>query len=167
MKRLGVILAVAGCLSACETPYQEMGYLGGVSATRITADTAQVTARGNAYTDVDTVQRYALRRAAEETVADGFDLFVIDSGSDRTRVGVATSGGVFANGRGAFGYGFSAPIIKPGQTIMIKMLHGPRPDPMPDGEYDAREVLQYLGQASAAADDHKDCATSDGKVVCR
>lgn len=160
-------LSVACALCACATPYQEMGVLGGVQAVRITEDTAQIRASGNAYTDPDTIQRYALRRAAEETVADGFDLFRIDTVMDRTAAGSASM--ALANGgrRGFWASGFSAPIIKPGQTIMIKMLRGARPDPMPDGEYDAHEVLKYLGEAAASAD-HKDCTPGpDGKVICR
>ena len=55
---------------------------------RITEDTAQIRAIGNANTDPDTVERYALRRAAEETIQDGFDLFRIVRVADRTTGGI-------------------------------------------------------------------------------
>ena len=58
MKELIGVLAFAA-LSACSTPYQDMGTLGGVQAVRITDDTAQIRAQGNGYTDPDTIQRYA------------------------------------------------------------------------------------------------------------
>lgn len=138
-------LAVALMLAGCATPYQEMGLLGGVKATRITDDTAQITAAGNAYTDADTIQQYALRRAAEETIADGFDLFRIASGADRTRTGSESFGSYSGNRWGVWGSSFSMPIIKPGQSLMIRMLKGPKPNPMPDGLFDAREVLAHLG----------------------
>ncbi|MFI4933035.1 MAG: CC0125/CC1285 family lipoprotein [Caulobacterales bacterium] len=164
--RLPVVIAASLILIGCATPYGEMGYMGGVRAVRITDDTAQITAAGNAYTDVDTIQRYALRRAAEETVADGFDLFKVASSADRTATGEQSFGSAYGNRFALFGTSTSMPVIKPGQSLMIKMVHGPRPDPMPDGEFDAREVLKYLAGADASRD-HRDCSTIDGKVVCK
>lgn len=162
-----LVLALAATLCGCATPYGDMTALGGVRAVRISEDTAQITAAGNAYTDPDTIQRYALRRAAEETVADGFDLFRIVDAEDRTRSGVASFGYANANRYGAFGSAFAAPVIRPGQTLMIKMVRGPRPDPMPDGEYDAHEVLKYLAE-NDAAQDHRTCKPGPtGAEVCR
>lgn len=144
-----------------------MGLLGGVEAARITDDTVQIRAQGNGYTDPDTIQRYALRKAAEETINDGFDLFRIDTSLDRTRVGSESFASASGDRYGGFASAFSMPIIKPGQSLMIRMLKGPRPDPMPDGEYDAREVLKYLVDSTGDAD-HRDCAPgTDGKIICR
>jgi hypothetical protein len=160
-------LASAAILAACATPYQEMGALGGVRAVRITDDTAQITASGNAYTDPDTVQRYALRRAAEETIADGFDLFRIEGSADRTALGSTTIGSAYGTRYGAFGSAFTMPIIKPGETITIRMLKGPTPNPVPDGEYDAHDVVKYLA-GTPYGGDHKDCHPGpDGKIVCQ
>lgn len=160
------ILALAA-LTACATPYQPMGLLGGVTATRIADDTAQIRASGNAYTDPDLIQRYALRRAAEETIADGYDLFRIENVSDRTTVGSETYGSATGTRYGVFGSAFSMPVIKPGQTLTIRMLRGEKPNPMPDNEYDAREVLRYLVDTTGNAD-HRNCAPGpDGKIVCR
>lgn len=155
------------CLAACATPYQEMGLRGGVKAVRITNDTAQITAAGNAYTDEDTIQRYALRRAAEETINDGYDVFRIETDADRTRVG-STSSTILTSGRhSVLGFGYTMPIIKPGQTLLIRMSKGPAPDPLPDGMFDAREVLKYALEADQGRD-HKDCTLgSAGKVVCK
>ena len=160
-------LVAAAALAGCTTPYQEMGVLGGVRAARITEDTAQITAVGNGYTDVATIQRYALRRAAEETVNDGFDLFRIGDAADTTRQGSESFGSAYGTRYGAFASGWSMPVIKPGQVLMIKMLHGPAPSPVPDGEFDAHEVLKYLAQGDASAD-HRHCAPdAAGKVVCQ
>jgi hypothetical protein len=164
--RLLIVASTCICLVGCATPYQEMGILGGVKATRITEDTAQITATGNALVDVDTIQQYALRRAAEETVNDGFDLFRIVGDADRTSSGYETGSFSTGNRRGAWGFGYSMPVVKPGQTITIRMLKGPRPDPMPDGEFDAREVLKFLGQAGASSQ-HRNCAKQpDGSMKC-
>jgi hypothetical protein len=145
-----------------------MGVLGGVRATRITQDTAQITARGNAYTDPDTIQRYALRKAAEETIADGYDLFRIGSDADRTLNGSESIGYASGNRYSVWGSAFSMPIVKPGQTLLIKMYKGPAPSPMPDGLFDAREVLKFAEAAEAthASRDRKICRTVDGKVQC-
>ncbi len=155
------VLALAGCA----TPYQEMGALGGVKATRFSADTVLITAKGNAYTDEDTVQAYAMRRAAEETIADGYDLFRIEGDADRTRSGTASFVYAGGNRRSAFASAFSIPMIEPGQTLTIKMIKGPKPEPMPDGLFDAREVESYLAGAPYAG--HKNCKPdASGKIVC-
>ncbi len=163
-------LALVGC-----TPYQEMsgvkGLLGGVQAHRIDESTVQILARGNAFTDTDTITRYTLRKAAEETVADGYDGFYIVSDQDRSRhqtisrtdISGTANGSTFINGT-ATGFGNTAlfngtansttflsgtatttayNIIKPGETITIKMFRGPKPSNAP-GVYDAHELLRYM-----------------------
>ena len=167
MQRAIVAALTALAVSGCATPYQEMGALGGVQATRITNDTAQITARGNGYTDPDTIQRYALRRAAEETISDGFDLFHINSDLDRTRTGSESYGYATGNRYSVWGSSFTMPIIKPGETFIIKMFKGPAPNPMPDGLFDAHDVLAHLAGTPYGGADHKDCKTVDGKVTCQ
>src|SRR5262249_40192561 len=92
--KLGITAAaVAGALLAgCATPYQEMGLLGGVEAYRVSDDTFQVVAKGNGYTDPATIQRYALRKAAEMTLASGYDYFALASEGDISRRGAITTG---------------------------------------------------------------------------
>lgn len=167
MKLTVSALALVLALGACATPYQEMGALGGVQANRISNDTAQITARGNGYTDPDTIQRYALRRAAEETIADGFDLFRINSDLDRTRTGSESYGYATGNRYSAWGTAFTMPIIKPGETFVIRMFKGPAPNPMPDGMFDAHDVLSHLAGTPYGGTDHKECRTVDAKVVCQ
>jgi hypothetical protein len=145
-----VFSAAAACVwvSACATPYEPMGRLGGVDATRISEDTAQVRAAGNFETSPDVIQRYVLRRAAEETLADGFDMFRIMDSKDRTLS--ATSFNSFStSGRhwgGTFGAGST--MSRPAETLMIKMIKGVTPAPLPDGQFNAHEVVRYLGQGS-------------------
>lgn len=143
MRTLGACVA-ALALASCATPYGDMGLMGGVRATQITADTFQITARGNAYTDADTIQRFVIRKAAEQTVTSGYDLFAMGNSVDRTSVGFISTANVTGTGNQAFAFGNTTRLVKPGETVMIKAFKGPRPNPMPPGLYDAREVLAYL-----------------------
>lgn len=138
------LLCAAVCLSGCATPYQQMGFTGGVKATRITSDVALISARGNGFTDPDTIQTYALRRAAEETLNDGFDLFRIQTDEDRTTVGSQSFGSASRGRYSIIGSSYSMPIVKAGQSLMIRMSKGPRPDPMPDGLFDAHEIMAFM-----------------------
>jgi hypothetical protein len=135
----------AAQLAACATPYQELGLRGGVKAVQITANIAQVTARGTVTTDPDKVQRYALRKAAETTVAAGYDLFEVVADTDRSRSSQAAAG-YTTGGIGGFpALGLSMPFIKPGQTFLIRMSRGPMPEAAGPTIFDARQVIAHLG----------------------
>ena len=88
-------VAVCLAISACATPYGEMGLMGGVSAQRIDETTFEVSARGNGFTDQETISHFVLRKAAEETVADGYDLFMIVDSRDRSHFSTFTTAGQF------------------------------------------------------------------------
>jgi hypothetical protein len=85
MRRLiltaATILALSGALAACETatPYQPLTssgtQAGGYSELKIEADRWRVSFQGNSLTSRQTVESYLLYRAAELTVAQGFDWF--------------------------------------------------------------------------------------------
>jgi hypothetical protein len=70
-------LALAACATA--TPYQPLGNRssGGFAEQRIEANRYRVTFVGNDYTSRQTVENYLLFRAAELTVANGYDGFSI------------------------------------------------------------------------------------------
>ena len=73
-------------------------------------------------------------------------------------------------GRYSWAFGYSAPVVKPGQSLVIKMIKGPRPDPMPEDEYDAHELLQFMGasRSGGATSDHRNCNPGpDGRMICR
>lgn len=83
-------LAVAAGLSACATatPYQPnipgQQVSGGFSETQLEPDRFRVNFAGNSLTSRETVEGYLLFRAAELTVAEGYDYFVIvDRDTDR------------------------------------------------------------------------------------
>lgn len=105
----GLLLA-ATALTACATatPYQPnvpgQQVSGGFSEARLEQDRFRVTFAGNSLTSRDTVERYLLYRAAELTVAEGYDWFgLADRSTDRkTRTYVDPS--PYGPGYG-YGYG--------------------------------------------------------------
>jgi hypothetical protein len=96
MKRFLIAAAAAAALAlaACETatPYQPLrpgtATSGGYSERSLEANRWQVSFAGNSLTDRRTVETYLLYRAAELTLAQGYDWFsVVDRQTDRdTRV---------------------------------------------------------------------------------
>ena len=91
LKTLAVSAMVAISLSACvtATPYQPKTpnavQSGGYSETRLEADRWRVTFTGNSLTSRDKVENYLLYRAAELTLAQGKDWFMMaDRGLAKT-----------------------------------------------------------------------------------
>ncbi|MEM9705261.1 MAG: hypothetical protein AAF850_04200 [Pseudomonadota bacterium] len=104
--RLFFAAAFLATLAACatSTPYapadQGGGY--GFAEQRIEDDRFRITFRGNSLTTRETVENFLLYRAAEVTLANGFDYFVVVEGDTETRRQLRSS--TFANpGFGAFG----------------------------------------------------------------
>ncbi|MFN3521322.1 MAG: CC0125/CC1285 family lipoprotein [Phenylobacterium sp.] len=84
------LLAVSALLAACATatPYQPnlpgQKVKGGYSEVRLEPDRYRVTFQGNSLTSRETVEGSLLYRAAELTVAQGYDWFsVVDRNTDR------------------------------------------------------------------------------------
>jgi hypothetical protein len=133
-------------LAGCGTKYQEMGFTGGVAAEQITADTWRIKARGNAYTNNETVQDYVLLKAAETTQATGGTHFQLISSSDASRTGVIVTPGQSTttfSGNQAFTTttpGSASEFIKPGQDTYIRVLKVYQP-----GAISASEIIQFTG----------------------
>lgn len=144
---VGLAAAAALTLSGCATPYQKMGLRGGVRAVRLESDLAQVTARGSPLTDADTIERYILRKAAETTLAAGYDHFEVVSVSDRTRTMQGVAGYMTAVGNGLPSAGLSLPFVRPGETVMIRMMRGPVQAAPGGVVFDAQDLLDHLGRA--------------------
>lgn len=88
---VAAVLALAAGLSACATatPYQPnipgQAASGGYSDIRLGPNRFRVTFAGNTLTSRETVERYLLYRAAELTVQNGGDWFLLDNReTDRT-----------------------------------------------------------------------------------
>jgi len=109
-------------LTSCATDYQSRGFAGGYSDTQLAPDVFKVTFRGNGYTDPERAQDFALLRAAELTLSNGYHYFGIlresegGSHSSFSTPGQAvTTGNVQVYGRSAFYSGQTTYI--PGQTF--------------------------------------------------
>lgn len=171
---LATTLLAAGC--ATETPYRPATGSGfgqsGYSDRQIEQNRFMVSFAGNGYTSRDTVERYLLYRAAELTVQQGFDYFVLaDRQTDKSTRTFTTPSGPFVGGPYGYwgpswryrgrGFGWRSwdpflgdPYWDRGidvQTIdkfeahaEIVMGHGPKP-PTNVRAFDAHEVIQHLG----------------------
>lgn len=85
---LGLSIGLAGCETA--TPYQPLAKgsatAGGFTDQQIDADHFRITFDGNSLTSRETVETYLLYRAAELTVAKGFDWFeMVDRHTDKDK----------------------------------------------------------------------------------
>lgn len=161
MKRI-ILAGVCLALSSCATPYQGMGLTGGVTATRIDETTVEIYAAGNGFTNQETISHYVMRKAAEETLADGYDLFLIVDRRNRSRVSqFTTEGQINTSTTGTYsGYGntvygtsntngtYTPPqtynIFKPGEGATIKMFRGMKPTDAPANLFDAHEVSRFM-----------------------
>lgn len=130
-------------LTACSTPYQEMGLLGGVSAARIDEHTVQIRAQGNGWTDVAKIQTFVMLRSAEETVKAGYEGFQIVGAQDATNVAV-TPGVVATNGT-MITYMPAMGIPMPGGIATIAMINRDDPAWQRYRTYIAADVVKYLG----------------------
>ena len=153
MRIAGALFALG--LAACATPYQSQGFTGGVGATQIDANTIRITARGNAFTGAAQIANYAMLKAAEETEARGYDLFLIVQSDDRSRRGAFTTGGSASSQIDTFGSSATVtttydppsitPYVKPGEDLIIKIFKGMKPNDAPPNLYNAHEVIMFLG----------------------
>lgn len=148
-------LLLAGCATA--TPYQPVNNGYGYSEQRLEADRYRVSFFGNDRTAYEDVTDYVLYRAAEITLDNGYDHFVV---IDRSTQGQAQAGGGANLGLGLGGIRFggnSALGISIGTstrvgggrgeayraTADIQLRKGPKPDDAVQA-FDARAVKANL-----------------------
>lgn len=161
--RVLALFTTALLLSACASQplYSPASRSGGpgYSETQLTEDRYRVSFVGQSRTPRDKVQNYALLRAAELTLDQGYDWFTV---TDRTLLGDGRENeprvviGV-GTGCGVFGCRVHDPLWHTGvrldsqqrrdrfETSMeIRLGRGEAEDP--DQVYDARELTQHLGK---------------------
>ena len=85
-KILSILLLVL--IIGCSTPYQKAGFKGGYSEIKVNDKTWKVDFKGNGYTSSRTVENFALRRAAELTIEQGYSHFVLSESSVDTKKGI-------------------------------------------------------------------------------
>lgn len=149
MRAKSVLFLVVVIGMGCATPYQKMGYRGGYDDFRISADTVEVTFRGNGHTSRETVSRYLLRRASEVTLQSGYTHFAPLTETDHSAVYVYGNDGKVRSG------------VKPRLTMRIQCFRSPRDD-VP-GLIDAQEFLEY-NFPQALAPNHNESTHNEKKV---
>ncbi len=146
-----ILLAVVLIIGGGSTPYQQMGFSGGVDTQQITADTYRIVARGNASTSSTRIQDYTLLKAAETTRAAGGTHFAIVSAADASSVGQITTGGTaqttFVGNMATTTYNppTTHHYVKPGQDTYIRVLNITPGQAPPRGAYSADEIIQHVG----------------------
>ncbi|NEX93256.1 hypothetical protein [Caulobacter sp. 17J65-9] len=162
MRNLLLSALVGLTVGACATPtvYQPASSSShvGYSEQRIEADRWQVSFHSGSGASAAEVNQYALRRAAELTLAQGYDWFVVvnryteaQGGSGYgSGVSVGAGGGNWGGGGsswGGAGVGLSFPLGGSGPalttTLDIRMGRGARPQAA--DAYDARDVASSVG----------------------
>jgi hypothetical protein len=146
-----IFFAILLGLCGCATPYQEMGFMGGVEAQQMTADTYRIVARGNGFTGSHAVQDFTILKAAETAKKAGATHFAIISASDASRTGaVVVPGQAQTSFTGNVAYTTYTPstvhqYVKPGQDTYIRVFTvavGQKPGP---GMLSADEIIQFVG----------------------
>lgn len=160
MKKLMIGAAALSLLTACATPTTYMAAPSeravGFSDYRLETGRYRVTFRGGPGAPPEQVANYALLRAAEVSLRDGYDWFrIVDRFDDRSaggsgpRVSLGTGGGSFGR-RSAVGVGIGTSFDLSGgpaysRTIEVQAGKGAKPA---DG-YDARDIVRVVGRGEA------------------
>lgn len=155
---LALILAGSISLSACmtATPYQPATGNGtavrnGYSDTQIESNRFRISFSGNSLTSRETVERYLLYRAAELTLQQGFDHFILSDRDTEKKTDIVREPGAW--GPGPWGY----------WSPSWRFYRGPRwgwrswdpffDDPFwRDRDWDYRTVTQYEAMAEVVMD---------------
>ena len=171
MVRLSIIISAALALSACvtATPYGPASEGGGYgfAEQRIENNRFRITFRGNSSTQRETVENSLLFRAAELTVQQGFDHFIVvenDTEAEKSYRGSSYPAFYGRYGYGypfhrpayafpyyAYGFGWGAPydtyareVTRYSAVAFVTMHPGEKPSDNPRA-FNAREVMDNLG----------------------
>jgi hypothetical protein len=157
-------------LAACSTGYHEENMFGGFSDSHIGENTAVVRFDGNSETSYRQARNYALNRAAQITLDDGYDYFIVTSitgmpvdvdvnASHDSDNGVTTPPKLYTTYYHATD--FQSVDYSPSSTMrcenclakthgvvaVIKMFQGHKPVGVPMA-YDARDVISHIGPST-------------------
>lgn len=164
--RLILAAAAAAMLAACATavgtaygPVDSKGY--GFTETRIEGDRYRVTFAGDGATPQAVVEDYALLRAAELALANGYDWFRVIGKSidaqDKGGVGIGAGVGTSSYGRrSAVGVGVGGDLGTVGArrffTTRLEVLMGEGEKPEGAEVYDAQSVVDTIRGRMGAAE---------------
>lgn len=187
---VAVLAAVALALSACASGPTAYGpaagaRAGGYAEQKIEANRYLVTVRGNFATDRARVEQMMLYRAAELTLSNGFDHFVLSARKTEASRRLSPTSGLGAGFGSSFGLGLSYSWYSPRfgwrlwddplwadpptyreisrfeAVAEVAMFKGPKPDNNAEA-YDARAVKENL--AAIAAPPNEPIALGRGAV---
>jgi hypothetical protein len=166
MKPLLALALSAALLSACATAAptlyapQTAPRGAGYSEYRLEAGRYRVTFQGNPGAPVNQVSDYALLRAAELTLRDGYDWFrVADRMTQSTGQGGGGSSLSIGGGSGGYGRGGGVGLglgtsfnLGPGPAVSSSMevVFGKGAKPRDGDVYDARDIVRTVGRGQAA-----------------
>lgn len=175
-----ITLGVVGSIvAACATPYQQMGFTGGVNDLQLNDTTYRITARGNGYTNPERVQDFVLLRASEIAMSRGYAGFIINGAADQSTVaqfttpgyattntyGTAMGGGGLASLNTTSTTTYTPPVthtfFKPGAAVIITLVQ--------NGGMDARMIYDSLapkyGIEPSDTGELVDCTMTDGTHI--
>jgi hypothetical protein len=144
---LALALVLAGCATSSGYGPATSGSSSGYTEQKIEETRYRVSYRAN---NPDFAENGALRRAAELTLAEGYDWFtVVTRDLERTRSGGGSSvglGGGNIGRRGGVGVGVSVPLSQPRERVnaRVEILMGSGERPEGPRSYDARSLVTNL-----------------------
>lgn len=153
-----VLVVALAALCGCATSYKSNGFQGGFSDVQLAPDVFRVTFNGNGYTSGERAQDFAMLRASELALQNGFGFFAIVDANNSVRTqSFTTSGKANTTGTVRF-YGNQANYSEqttytPGQTYtffkpksgMVVQCFKTKPDGI--NVFDAAFLQQSLKQA--------------------
>jgi hypothetical protein len=148
--RLLAVVTAAFLLAGCVAP---TSYRSSVSVTPINADTVRIVATGNTFTSPSAIDDYARLKAAEETLARGYDGFEIINENDNVIEGhERVEGGLMVGTVPVPVTIGQMPTHTSTQTFTVQMFKGPEPKNPAQTWYDAKDMKQKM-QARIAGDE--------------
>lgn len=156
---LALAVALSGCATGTQTPYQPLQPNGGYSEQQIEGNRYRVTFVGNSLTTREEVENYLLFRMAELTLSQRYDYFVVsDNDTEANTYYLQSMTGYDSFDpfyprfwpRSAFVTGTATPITNYKAQAYVLMFKGSKPATDLHA-YDAREVQNSLGPLVRAA----------------
>jgi hypothetical protein len=144
-----VILLLSLAIAGCSTPYQPIGFGGGVEAQQMSADTFRIRAKGNGRTASSTIMDYLLLKSAETAKAAGGTHFVILTAQNTTTTSLEYSSAQSAHLVGGMvlgsGVGSVDTVVRPGGDLYVRVLTVPKGQAPPANAIAADEVIKFIG----------------------
>ena len=112
---LMAVLAISGC-----TTYQEKGLTGGFTDTQLDDNVWEVTFNGNGYTSAQRVRDFALLRASEIALTNGYSYFAVADDRDSSKTSTQQTQGYGTYSASCMGYSCTGTSsYTPGTTYNI------------------------------------------------